>query len=326
MTGTINRISNVLSSIKRVVIVSHLDPDGDAIGSQVALLRGLRKIGIDAIILSDGNIPENLKFLIDEGETTDDISNYDYDAIFILDCGDIKRVPEEVVKKLDLKKITINIDHHKSNDKFAKINLILPHISSTCEIILNLLDSIGVQLTFDIALPLYVGLVMDTGNFTYSNTTPQSHRNAARLLTAGVDPYIVKRVLNRLESPSILRLLSDSLKSIELKFNGKLALMYLKKKMLERNGVKLEEVEGFVEFPRLIKGVEVAVFIVEINDKKTKVNFRSHGSIDVDDIADEFGGGGHKSAAGCIIPSNIKESENVLLKTIEKHLKEKGFV
>lgn len=322
----INKICNILSSVRRVVVVSHIDPDGDSIGSQVALVRGLRKIGKEAIIYTGYEIPSNLEFLVDENEATDDISEFPYDAIFILDCGDISRISKEVEDQLDMSKVTVNIDHHKSNTNFADVNLVSIDISSAAEIILNILDTLGVPITFDIALPLYVGMAMDTGNFTYSNTTPQSHRNAARLLTAGVDPYLVKRVLSTLESPSVLYLLSDSLKTVRIELEGKLALMYLTREMLKNNAVKLNNVNGFVEYPRMIDGVEVATLLIELKDGQTKINFRSHGNADVDNIANELGGGGHRSAAGCILEDTMEVAETKLVQTVEKYFIEKEIL
>lgn len=315
------QVCNCLQNAKSIVITSHIDPDGDCLGSQLALLRALKGMGKKAKIISFGELPHVFDFLIrpDEVNFVDKL-DADYEIAVVLDSGDLVRVGDKIMNNLDRSKPIINIDHHKSNTYFGTVNFVNPQASSVAEMLLEIFDEMGVEITLDVAYPLYVAISTDTGNFTHSNTTEKSHRNAARLISLGVEPYVVNKHLHESKELPNLKLLSKALSTIKLHFGGRVATMTVTEEMLASTGANWNEINGYVDYGRSLGGVEVALLFRELDGGKTKVSMRSKGGVDVDFIARYFGGGGHEAASGCIIDGDIPLAEEQLLRVVKSYL------
>jgi len=319
----IKEIVNILLGARGVIISSHIDPDGDGVGCIVALWRALRAKNISSFLIWDDEMPERLKFLIDDCEITRREPDV-YDTAVVLDSGDLNRLKPEFKRMLVKCDKVVNIDHHKSNTMFGDINFVDVYSSSASEMVLELVDIMDVELTFDIALPIYVGLLTDTGCFSYANTKVKSHLNAVRLIKSGVDPYLVYKVLNENKDIRFLRLLGNVLGSIKLENDGRIALIKITNDMLNTNQFDSREVNGFIDYARSVKGIEVAVLLRE-EDGKIRVSLRSKGKVDVNEVAKTFGGGGHEKAAGFVLSGTISQVEAIIIDTLNKIIMKDRF-
>jgi phosphoesterase RecJ-like protein len=317
----IKEVAQSLLRAKRIVITSHIDPDGDCLGSQLALHRALANMGKDALIVSFSELPRMFYFLIHPHEVQIvKTLDWDYDIAVILDSGDLVRVGDPIMNSLDRTKPIINIDHHKSNTYFGTLNYVDGFASSTAELLLAIFDELGLKIDLGIAYPLYVGIVTDSGNFSYSNTSQKTHYNAARLIALGVEPSLVKKYLQESKDISNLKLLSLALATIRLYFRGQVATMTITQEMLANTGADWGEINGFVDYGRSLEGVEVALLFRETGEGQVKVSMRSKGNVDVDFLARYFGGGGHEAASGCVIDGDIPAAKEQVLQVLKVYL------
>jgi phosphoesterase RecJ-like protein len=285
----------------RYVVTSHHNPDGDAIGSMLGLSRAMRAAGLDVSLAhaDPDPVPEELAFLLAPGEEIapalpDDVGER---TLVALDCASEKRLWAEPVHRAAGR--LINVDHHQDNPAYGHLNLIVPGASSTAEVVVDLIEAAGWPLTRDVAEPLYVGLVTDTGRFSYSNTGPKSHRVAAALMAAGADvPGISRRLYENHTLPR-LRLLGRALEASRLSPDGRVMTAVLTK--ADFAAVGETDTEGIVEVMRGVRGIEVAGLVTEAGPPGAyRVSLRSPGGagVDVSEIAHVEGGGGHRAAAG----------------------------
>lgn len=288
------------------LITSHIDPDGDSVGSQLAMASLLKEFGKEAVILNERSAPKNYRFLPYAGEITTRIpEGFGYEAIVVLDSASLDRIGN--VSKYVQGKFIINIDHHPTNRFFGDINWVAPKASSTSELIYRLIKRMGVEVGEERASCLYAGILTDTGGFRFPNTTSDSLRIASILVKEGADPsYIATQVyLNR--SMEELLLLSKLLTTTEM--HGNIATMYLTRPMMEKLNVNTE---GFSDYVLQLGGVELGILFKEL-DGKVKVSLRSRGRIDVSMLAKKFGGGGHETAAACLVVGKLSEVKKKIL-------------
>ncbi len=300
----------------KIAITAHEYPDGDAVGSVLGWANFLNKLK-DVVhpVLKDG-VPSYLDFLPSAKSVKREFEGF-YDWIIILDVSSIQRTG---FAELPAKNILI-IDHHRSAKPFSKYFLIEPEISSTCELSLEVMKLVSSELIDEsVAVPIYTGMLTDTGSFSYNSTTARTFENAAFLVKRGAKPYeIYKNVFER-NSLERIKLLEKVLSTLELSLDGKVGMITLFKRFLEETGAKLEDSEGFVNYPKSIKGVEVAVFFKEMDENLFRVSLRSKGEVDVCSIAESFGGGGHKMAAAFEWRGSLRELKEKLLLKISKEL------
>ncbi len=285
----------------RYVVTSHHNPDGDAIGSMLGLARAMRAAGQDVTLAhpDPDPVPEELAFLLAPGEEIvpalpDDVGER---TLVALDCASEKRLWAEPVHRSAGR--LINVDHHQDNPAYGHLNLIAPLASSTAEVVVELVTAAGWPITAEVADPLYVGLVTDTGRFSYSNTGPRSHRVAAELLAAGADVTGISRRLYENHTLPRLRLLGRALEVSTLSPDGRVMTAVLTK--ADFAAVGEDDTEGIVEVMRGVRGIEVAGLVTEAGPEGAyRVSLRSPGGagVDVSQIAHVEGGGGHKAAAG----------------------------
>ncbi len=313
----ISDIARHISSSKSVGIITHIMPDGDAIASVLALTLGLRKKGLHPIAIRNDVIPKEYGFLPGLNHLTDLDDLHEYpETLVVLDCGDIERLGQgcELATKAGT---VINLDHHISNTMFGNLNLVDTGAAATGEIVYQLIKLMGIDMDVDIATCLYTAILTDTGGFKYDNTTWISHTIAGELITLGVKPNLVSQMVFDTRTLSKTKLIGKAIDTIKIYHDGKTAVMYVDRHMLEQAGSSRDELEGLINFARDIQGVEVAVLIKEVSDQQFKVGFRSKEYTDVSRIAGVFGGGGHKKAAGCTINGGLTAVRKKLLEEIE---------
>jgi len=303
----------LIKESRNIAILSHIMPDGDNIGSCLALYNALVKLGKNVVVVLDDDVPEVYRFLKNSDQIVKPECSYDLDLVVTLDCGDTGRFGKSA-KYLESNKI-INIDHHISNTNFGHYNIVDTNASATAELVYELIKKLEITLDKDICECIYTGIVTDTGQFQYSNTTSATHRIVAELISNGVEPAKVYKDIYQNNSLSKIKLLGEALSSIELHYNNKIASIILRKELFEKVGAKDEDSDGIINYARDIKGVEVALLFREIEDGKIKIGFRSKDFINVNEIAQKFGGGGHKRAAGATAVGDIR---NIKDKVIEE--------
>jgi phosphoesterase RecJ-like protein len=299
-----DQVLQELREADKLLLTTHENPDGDALGSLLAMHRILEQLGKDSLMyMSPDEFPlpfEYRGFTFDGlvGEPPDDVAER---TIVFLDCGNIDRMPVDFLQAEGLH--ILNIDHHHDNTRFGTVNLVCSAASSTAEIVWRLSKELGAEITPGIADALYVGLVTDTGRFMYENTSAMSHRMAAELIEAGVQPHQVYRRLWEDLPFRRLQLLQRALASVERYDDGTITLAHLDKRDYEETGALETDSEGVVDHVRAVEGTKIAVLVRDLlSDGRNglrKVSLRAtDGSVDVSRIAREFGGGGHPQAAG----------------------------
>lgn len=316
----IKKIIEVINSENNnsFLVVSHTSPDGDAVGSSLALYHSLKKLGKKAEVSINDEIPTNLLFLPGAKNIIKFNGERFFDVIIVVDCSDLRRVGIKNIQ--DCCKILINIDHHQNNENFGDVNYVKTNVSSVGEIIYVLLDSMEIDISKNIALNLYTAILTDTGSFRYSNTYPSTHKIASELLDRGINPDEVYREIYEKKSLESLKLLSLALKLLKVNKDKNIAWVSLKNEDIKQLKVEEKDFEGLVNYPRIIDGVEVAVLFREKENNLIKVSLRSNSWLDVGKIAYNLGGGGHKRASGCELSGNIREVEKLVLNEIEKYM------
>ncbi|OGC84071.1 MAG: hypothetical protein A2V73_00385 [candidate division Zixibacteria bacterium RBG_19FT_COMBO_42_43] len=321
MKKTLNQILKLIKKSKAILITSHMDPDGDSIGSQLAWGSFLKRFKKQFKIINQGQIPEKYQFL-DPQNLIENIDSKNYkdfrpDAVFIFECSYLDRIGR-VQKLISPKTPIINIDHHQDNQKFGTINILDKKASAVAETIFDLLKLAKFKITPQTANWLYAAILTDTGRFRFSSTTSKCLRVCAELIDSGADPKLLTDKIYYSVNLSDLRFLGYVLSQMEIEEDGKISSIALKKEILDRYQINTENTEGVVDYSLLLKGVKVGILFKEIAPDRTKVSLRSQNNIDISRIAKAFGGGGHKNAAGCLLRVNMQEAKEIVLKEIKK--------
>jgi len=307
------RIVQRINNSRHILIASHAEPDGDSLGSLVALGLALSKLGKKVTLYNSSSIPAVYRFLSGAERIVRHIKKAStYDLAIILDCGDIGRIGEgsAVVGQIPM---IINIDHHVSNTAFGHVQFVDTSACATAEIVYRLISTLGIAVDKAIATSIYTGILTDTGSFRFSNTNQAAFAISKAMIEAGVEPHRVAQYVFGTYSLGRIKLLNLALNSIEISENGKLSMMTITRSMLNETGTNAEDLDGMINYARRIEDVKIAALIHEIKNGSSKfsnmnryhVSLRSNSSVDVAQIASKFGGGGHKSAAGFQIESTL---------------------
>jgi phosphoesterase RecJ-like protein len=309
------RAADFVRTHRTFLLTSHDPLDGDSIGCEIALALGLEKIGKRAFILNDARIPENYLFLpgIERVKVFDPAATRSLespvDAAITVDCGCPEKL-ERVFALLAPRTPMLNIDHHAGSGSHGDVNWVETGAASAGLLVLRLLDRLEIPLDRDMATNLHTTLVHDTGRFSFSNTTPDTLRIAARLVETGVDVDLVNRKIFREKSLPLLRIEGLVAAGIELIRGGRVAVSLCSLEMCARAGIEQHGARDLIEIPAGLPGVEVALLFREIEtDRITKVSLRSTDAFDSNEFVAQFGGGGHKKAAGCTIEAGLAAAE-----------------
>ncbi|TYA14309.1 bifunctional oligoribonuclease/PAP phosphatase NrnA [Paenibacillus faecis] len=291
------------------LVVAHVQPDGDAVSSTLAVGWLLSCLGKKYVMVNEGPIPKRMEYLW-EADKIVNLSSAPLEAayshIICVDCADFRRTGKSSQYFAENAEI-LNIDHHPTNDGYGTCNLIVPHAAATVEILFDLIAFMDLNLDKDAATLIYTGLLTDTGGFRYSNTTPKVMATASKLLEYGVDgPGLSELLLEQMTLPQ-LRLLTRALNGLQISEDGKISWVSVNDEDLRVTGAIHEDLEGIVNYPRNIQGVEVGLLFKVISENAVKVSMRSAGKVDVARVAQSFGGGGHVRAAGARIEGTLEE-------------------
>lgn len=313
----IPRIIDIISRNETFLITSHERPDGDALGSELALYHMLRAGGKTVVVYNQDQTPGDYRFLPGADVIVHELPPTEsFDAAFILDCSELDRVGREAGR---IRKIIqlVNIDHHVSNGGFCDVTLLDAGASSTGELIYRLAEAMALKLTPEVATNLYAAILTDTGGFCYGNTTRDALVIAGRLVETGARPQWISENIYENAPLVKIRLLTVVLESLALDLNGKVASMIVTRENIACAGALQEHTEGFVDLPRTIEGVEISILFNELETNYFKLSIRSKGRFDVERVAGKFGGGGHVNAAGCRIRGDIATVKRLVLDQIE---------
>lgn len=315
----LKEIINILENNNDFLILSHKDPDGDSIGSQLALYSFLKELGKSPYILNQDEVPRKYRFLKNYNRIKHNLpGGFRYSVVIFLDSPTIERVGD-VRKLVDLNKLIVNIDHHPSNSYFGNCLFVDPNSSSTAEIIYRLILEMGIKIGKERATSLYAGILTDTGRFKFPNTTPRAFFISAELIKEGINPSFIAEEVYSKKSPQELKLLGMVLSTFTI--SDGVGIIDLTKEMLQSIEKKSLDTEGLADHVLTVEGIKIGLLFKEQNDGKVKVSFRSKGNgVNVSDLAANFGGGGHETAAGCVLECSIKEAKNRILSLIGKRL------
>jgi phosphoesterase RecJ-like protein len=307
------RIKELIAEGRHFLITTHIDPDGDAIGSVFAFAFALESLGKKATVYLKDQVPYRYEFL--PGPRVHHAIPHDtFDAVFVLDCGSLFRIgngDENVAKAKDI----VNIDHHDTNDHFGTINYVDKAASSAGEIIYGLLKYLNVTVDKNIAVNIYTAVFTDTGSLRYDNTSLNAYRVCEDMIRAGASPSRIATMVYENHPKERYLLLGEVLRTLAT-YDDRIAMVHVTGDMFEKTGTSSEFVDGFVEFIKEIRGIEVAVLMRELRQGLYKISMRGKGTVDVAAVCNMFGGGGHKNAAGCRIEGNMEEARERLLEAL----------
>lgn len=294
----------------RILLTCHRNPDGDAIGSELALAELADRIGVGTVIVNRDPTPANLALLpgadrIVVADTLPEDFPGDFDLVITVECPGLDRTGFEGLTRLPI----LNIDHHPANPGYGVVNYLDEVSPAVGEMVWRMYGEIGIVPTPAAATNLYTALSTDTGDFKYSNATERAFRTAAEMVDCGAEPAEVAEMVNGNRSEASVRLLGEVLRSLRIEYGGRLAVMTADEEAFRRAQAGPEDTEEIVNIPRSIAGVEVVVFLKQNEPGIVRVSFRSRGTFDVRAVAAGFGGGGHHNAAGCTISGDLEDAE-----------------
>lgn len=315
-----SEIAAALQGAGSILVSVHKNPDGDALGSQLALTLALEKLGKTVTAQNIDPVPEIYRFLPQSGRIrTGSVVTGRYDAVVVLDAEPSRTGLFNSGAPAGL---LINIDHHVTNPLPWPLTWLVPDAAATGEMIYDLLRSMNVPLDRDIALCLYTSIFTDTGSFRYSNTTAKSMRIAASLIDAGADPWLVTENVYESFAYRRLKLLGLVLSNIERSDDGRSAWVVVTEELFRQNEATAEDTDNFINFVRSAKGVEVAILFRQTAGNQFKISLRSKGRVDLSGLAQALGGGGHKNAAGATVNGTLDEVKKKVINDVEKIIQE----
>jgi bifunctional oligoribonuclease and PAP phosphatase NrnA len=310
----LQQIVDAIHRFQRFVISSHSRPDGDAIGSQLAMAYALRALGKEVAVIDADPAPSPLMaFPGVPSITIADRVTGAFDAAIVMECGDLARTGVAGLERF----FVINIDHHPGNTGYGQINWFNAGAAACGEMVFDLVRALGVPLTTDIATHIYLAILTDTGSFHYSNITPGTFEMCRDAIAAGVNPVRVARNVYDSNNMGRLKLFGAVLSAMQIDPSGRIAIVYLDHEMARAAGGTYEDTEGLINLPLTVKEIQAVVFFKQMEGDEYRVSMRSKGDIDIGTVAKEFGGGGHKNAAGCTAKGGVDALQKLFVEKIE---------
>ncbi|MFA5177237.1 MAG: bifunctional oligoribonuclease/PAP phosphatase NrnA [Candidatus Omnitrophota bacterium] len=321
----LKKAAAAIKKYNRFLVSAHTSPEGDALGSELALYFLLKKLGKQAVIINEDPLPPEYSFLAGKDSIrlyAPALKDISFDCAVILDCTDLGRIGE-VSRLINDALPVINIDHHISNKKFGAVNWVDAQASSASEMVFRLYKEMRLPFDADSALPLYVGIMTDTGSFRYSNTSVFTHKAAGELLRFGFNVPLVYRSIYENIPFTDIQLLIKTLSHIHRTSAGKIAWVELPAKLLRHKKLSFDLTDHILSFIRGIRDIQAAVLFKENLGVRNeiRVNLRSTGLVDVNKVAQAFGGGGHKTASGCTVHGKLEDVRKKVIAKIQQNLK-----
>lgn len=318
MTETIQNIIEAIRQSRTVLVTSHEGPDGDAVGSSLGMAAFLRAIGKQVTVHLADPVPELYRFLPGADQVRSDIPDQDFDLAFVLDVGEFRRAGVTFGAFTRIGR-TINLDHHLTCEQFGTYNLIDEQAAATGLLVWRIAKAYGFTADYATALCLYVAVLTDTGSFRYSNANREAFEAAGELVEQGeLNAWTVSEKLYESQPRKRLELLAMALPTLEFIRNGQAASLVVTLDMYAASGANAELTDGFVNYPRSVAGVEVAIFFRQLEERKYKVGFRSKGAVNVAALAQAFGGGGHHNAAGGTVEGSLDEVKQIVYRAVNE--------
>ncbi|WP_444441732.1 DHH family phosphoesterase [Pseudoruminococcus massiliensis] len=314
---TLESAAKMLLSKDKILILTHRSPDGDTIGSGYALAMALRKLGKNVKVDCTDPFPEKYSYFIDKLEKLE----FDEEFVVSVDIADTKLLGEKLSDYAD--KIDLCIDHHGSNTKYAKEYYVEASAAAAAQVIAKLIRLMNVEFDKDIANAIYTGITTDTGCFRYTNVTAETHRIAADMIDCGAESGMINRLMFETKSRSRLEIERRVMDSIQFYLDGRCAIAYATIDMMKESGAVDSDMEGVSSLPRQIEGVMAGITLREKNNGKFKVSVRTTDEFDASAICANFGGGGHKAAAGCMITGTLNEAIEQIIEVVRQALEGK---
>lgn len=319
--ATLLEAARRIAAADRVLLSTHVSPDGDGIGSGLGLAQGLAALGKEAVLHMADPVPAYLGFLPGQERVRSGGSNAEgWDVLVTLDCGDWERLGEAPGDR-SLLGTVINLDHHRSNEHYGDLDVIDPEASATGLMAFHLLRELGAPISAETALCLYTAIATDTGFFRYSNTDVATFEAATELVRSGASPYAVHHALHENNPPSRLRMMGEALRRMEFFAGDRIGIIALDDEAFTAADAGADDAEGLVDLPRSVASVEVAAQLRPTAEGTAyKVSLRSKKQVDVAQVAEQFGGGGHARAAGCRLDGPLDQARDRLVAAIQEAL------
>lgn len=319
--NSLAEIAAILKNCKTAAICCHVRPDGDALGSGLALTRALENAGKTVYMLCEEQPPERLCLFPAMLQTYQSlpVKLTELDLFIVVDSADITRIGGFAALFGAFKGKTLNIDHHVSNPRFAKYNYVLADSTATCEIMPEILDAAGFKITKEIADLLALGLLTDSGNFSHRDVSAKTFTVAAKLKECGAALCDIGYQMFTRQTKARALLYAKVLSGMRFELDDKLVFMTVTQRDFEETGTDKSHTEGFVDFPLSIDGVEVSISLMEVKKNQYKASLRSR-SVNVNAVAERFGGGGHVLASGCMLFGEYEEVIERLTHAVEQQL------
>lgn len=314
---TLESAAKTLLSKDKILILTHRSPDGDTIGSGYALAMALRKLGKNVKVDCTDPFPEKYSYFTDKLEKLE----FDEEFVVSVDIADTKLLGEKLSDYAD--KIDLCIDHHGSNTKYAKEYYVEASAAAAAQVIAKLIRLMNVEFDKDIANAIYTGITTDTGCFRYTNVTAETHRIAADMIDCGAESGMINRLIFETKSRSRLEIERRVMDSIQFYLDGRCAIAYATIDMMKESGAVDSDMEGVSSLPRQIEGVMAGITLREKNNGKFKVSVRTTDELNASAICANFGGGGHKAAAGCMITGTLNEAIEQIIEVVRQALEGK---
>lgn len=305
-----------LKDANSIALISHLDPDGDNLGSLTALSKSLLNLGKKVYPIEFDKIPENLKFLPNLDLLSDN-TDININMIICLDCANYERLGK-VDELFNKAKYRINIDHHQSNEFYGDVNIVKKGYSSTCELVFDLINEINLPIDKEISMSLLTGISTDTGRFLYSATTADTLAKASRLVENGADMMKINELIYQSKKFEAQLLENEILSKTEI-YNDYVAFSFVMTDQLNKYNVEISDIDSVINTFRDTDKIKISVLIKQQTENEYKVSFRSKGNIDVGLIAKNLGGGGHKNAAATRITGNFETVSNKIKEEIDRY-------
>ena len=315
------KLKKLIDESEIIAVASHLNPDGDNLGSVTAMVGMLNKLGKDVVFILDDKIPKSFKFLpnLSFAKAPNELQN-DFDLFIALDSSDENRMGDNIKKVFEASNKTVNIDHHFSNTNYADLNIVDFKSPATCEVLARIFETLNLELSKEIATSLFTGLSTDTGSFKYSSVSSSTFLTASNLFKYDVDIDEVTVNVYQSRSREKTDLLIRAMNSIEYFHDNKIALVFVTKDDMEKSKAEKSDADGIVEFVRDIDTVELAILLKE-KDDCIRLSLRSKSNIDCTKIASKFNGGGHvRASGGTINHTDLIKAKEDIIKVAEEQL------
>lgn len=315
-TTQIEKIRSIIDASESVLVVAHIDPDGDSLGTQLAFGAYLKDLGKTVTMLRDGEIPHKYQFLHGVqsiGHIKDVAGQPEFDTAVVLECPSLKRVGRPA-KFLSGDVRVINIDHHLDNDQFGEVVWMNTGASSVGEMAAEYFSVVGYELRAEVAELLYTAVMTDTGRFRFSSTSARTMVTAGKLIEAGADPQRICDAVYFDVKVEAIKLMGKVLNGIEFHDQDRVCVLTLTKEIVSASGASVSDAEGLVDYTLFSRGVIIGILVKELDSSTTKVSLRSKNGIDVAALAGRFGGGGHANAAGCVVPLDLQKAKAEIIK------------